>query len=243
MVEPKSFHFTRRQSTVLVFLCTVFGAAAQVLIKAGANTLTSNNPLAMLHSAHLLAGYCLYGLNTVLLTLALRDGELSILYPVISLTFIWVMFLSLVFFRESISLPKVLGVLVIVVGVAVLGKGGKNLTTPISSMLLVLVASFIGSFGAVYLKLGSGRLHRQWKTVALNWRLAVGVALYLLSSIFFIWGVRRGELSVLYPVVSLGYIWTLFWSRLFFGEPLTRNKFLGIGLILCGIFLLKLGSG
>ena len=117
------------------------------------------------------------------------------------------------------------------------------MTTPISSMLLVLVASFIGSFGAVYLKLGSGRLHRQWKTVVLNWRLAVGVALYLLSSIFFIWGVRKGELSVLYPVVSLGYIWTLFWSRLFFGEPLTRNKFLGIGLILCGIFLLKLGSG
>ena len=126
MVEPKSFHFTRRQSTVLVFLCTVFGAAAQVLIKAGANTLTSNNPLAMLHNANLLVGYCLYGLNTVLLTLALKDGELSILYPVISLTFIWVMFLSLVFFKESISVPKILGVLVIVAGVAVLGKGGRK---------------------------------------------------------------------------------------------------------------------
>jgi multidrug transporter EmrE-like cation transporter len=125
VVEPKPFHFTRRQSIALVFFCTVFGAAAQVLIKSGANTLTTNNPLAMLSNPHLLAGYCLYGLNTVLLTLALKDGELSILYPVISLTFIWVTFLSLIFFRESISPPKVLGVLVIVVGVAVLGKGGK----------------------------------------------------------------------------------------------------------------------
>jgi multidrug transporter EmrE-like cation transporter len=116
-------------------------------------------------------------------------------------------------------------------------------TTPISSMLLVLVASFIGSFGAVFLKLGAARLRRRFTALVLNWRLALGVALYLLSSVFFVLGVRRGELSVLYPVVSLGYVWTLFWSRLFFGEPLTRNKFLGIGMVLAGIFLLKLGSG
>jgi multidrug transporter EmrE-like cation transporter len=40
----------------------------------------------------------------------------------------------------------------------------------------------------------------------------------------------------------LGYIWTLFWSRLFFGEPFSRNKFLGIGLILAGIVFLNLGN-
>jgi multidrug transporter EmrE-like cation transporter len=43
-------------------------------------------------------------------------------------------------------------------------------------------------------------------------------------------------------MVALGYIRTLFWSRLFFGEPLTRNKFLGIGLILVGIVILNLGN-
>ncbi len=116
------------------------------------------------------------------------------------------------------------------------------MTTPISSMLLVFIASFIGSFGAVFLKLGAAKLHRRIEALILNWRLALGVVLYLLSSFFFVWGVRKGELSVLYPIVSLGYMWTLFWSRLFFGEPLTRNKFLGIGMVLAGIFLLKLGS-
>jgi multidrug transporter EmrE-like cation transporter len=114
--------------------------------------------------------------------------------------------------------------------------------TPVSSMLLVLLASFIGSFGAVFLKSGAGKLHRQLKSLLLNWRLAAGVAFFLLSSFFFVLGVRRGELTVLYPMVALGYIWTLLWSRLVFGEPLSRSKFLGIGLILIGIVLLNLGN-
>jgi multidrug transporter EmrE-like cation transporter len=108
-------------------------------------------------------------------------------------------------------------------------------------MLLVLAASFIGSFGAVFLKSGAGKLHRQLKTLFLNWRLALGVILFVASSVFFLLGVRRGELSILYPMVSLGYIWTLFWSRLFFHEPFTRTKFLGIGMILLGIVFLGLG--
>jgi drug/metabolite transporter (DMT)-like permease len=43
-------------------------------------------------------------------------------------------------------------------------------------------------------------------------------------------------------MVSLGYIWTLLWSKLFFNEPLTRNKFFGLGLILLGVFFVGLGS-
>jgi undecaprenyl phosphate-alpha-L-ara4N flippase subunit ArnE len=105
-------------------------------------------------------------------------------------------------------------------------------------MLLVLVASFIGSFGAAFLKSGAKRLHRDWRTLLWNWRLAAGVV----SSIFFVMGVKNGELTVLYPMVSLGYIWTLLWSRLFFGEPFTRNKFLGVGMILVGIVFLGLGT-
>jgi multidrug transporter EmrE-like cation transporter len=114
--------------------------------------------------------------------------------------------------------------------------------TPISSMLLVLLGSFIGSFGAVFLKRGAGRLHFAWKSLFLNWSLAAGVAMYLLSSFFFVLGLRKGELTILYPLVSVGYIWTLFWSRLFFGEPLRRGKFFGIALILLGIVCLNLGN-
>lgn len=114
--------------------------------------------------------------------------------------------------------------------------------TPLSSIALVLAASFIGSFGAVFLKAGAGRLHRELHTLVLNWRLAAGVALYLLSFVFYYLGVHEGELSVLYPMVSLGYLWTLLWSRLFFGEPFTQRKLTGLGLIIAGIVVLNLGG-
>jgi multidrug transporter EmrE-like cation transporter len=123
--EPQSFHFSKRQSIALVFCCTIFGAAGQILIKSGANTLASPSPLAMVTNLPLMAGYSLYGISAALLVLALRDGELSILYPVISLTYVWVTFLSLVFFRETLNVFKLVGVAVIVAGVAILGRNGK----------------------------------------------------------------------------------------------------------------------
>ena len=113
--------------------------------------------------------------------------------------------------------------------------------TPFSSMALVLVASLVGSFGAVFLKMGAAHLKRGLRHI-LNVQLAVGVGLFLLSSVFFVLGIRHGELSVLYPMVSLGYVWTLFWSRLFFHEAFTRQKFLGLGLVLVGVFFVGLGS-
>src|SRR6185295_574766 len=100
-------------------------------------------------------------------------------------------------------------------------------------MLLVFAASVIGSFGAVFLKMGAARLDGSILSFA-NSRLVGGVALFLLSSVFYGFGIRHGELSVLYPMVSLGYIWTLLWSRLFFKEPFTGAKFAGLALILLG---------
>ena len=109
IVAPKpSFRFSKAQSIGLVFGCTIFGAAAQILIKTGASTLQGAGVWAMLTNLHLLAGYGLYGFSTILLVLALRDGELSILSPVISLTFVWVTFLSSIIFNEALSVTKLL---------------------------------------------------------------------------------------------------------------------------------------
>jgi drug/metabolite transporter (DMT)-like permease len=116
------------------------------------------------------------------------------------------------------------------------------MTTPPASMALVLGASFVGSFGAVFLKAGASRLHRNPWTLVTNWRLALGVVFFVGSSLLYLKGIKNGELTVLYPMVSLGYVWTLLWSRLFFGEPFTRSKFAGLALILAGIVLLAFGN-
>lgn len=114
--------------------------------------------------------------------------------------------------------------------------------TPLSSILLVFGASFVGSIGAVFLKSGAERLHLEARSLVTNWRLAVGIVTFVLSSLLYLKGIKKGELTILYPMVSLGYVWTLFWSRLFFREPLTRNKFVGLGFIIFGIVLLALGN-
>jgi drug/metabolite transporter (DMT)-like permease len=116
------------------------------------------------------------------------------------------------------------------------------MNTPVSSMGWVLLGSFIGSFGAVLLKAGSKHLERNLLSLFKNWRLAAGVGAYILSSVFFVLGLRNGELSILYPMVSLSYIWTVLWSKTFFGEKLTSAKFYALGLILFGVALLGMGT-
>ena len=115
------------------------------------------------------------------------------------------------------------------------------MTPLVSSMLLVFVASVIGSLGMAFLKKGSAHLTRSiWSF--LNGNLLIGVALFLGSSVFYAWGIKNGQLSVLYPMVSLGYVWGLLWAKLFFNEAMTKQKIMGLGLILLGVCFVGLGS-
>jgi undecaprenyl phosphate-alpha-L-ara4N flippase subunit ArnE len=108
-------------------------------------------------------------------------------------------------------------------------------------MLLVIFASVIGSLAAVFLKLGAARLKNGLRHL-ISIRLAIGIALFLLSAVPFLIAIRHGELSVLYPMVSFSYVLTLFWSKLFFGEPITAAKLGAIGVILCGLVCIGLGA-
>ena len=58
--------------------------------------------------------------------IALKYGELSILYPVIALTYVWVTVLSVGIYHESVSVPKLLGLTAVVLGVAVLGRSTRK---------------------------------------------------------------------------------------------------------------------
>ena len=114
--------------------------------------------------------------------------------------------------------------------------------TPVSSMMLILVGSFFGSFGAVFLKLGAEHMKGSFARLFTNYWLATGIALYLLSSVFYMMGVSQGQLTVLYPMVSLGYIWAILWARLFFKEPFTMAKIGGLMMIIFGVALINFGN-
>jgi len=123
----------KRTKLVSLFLVAGFlffiGAAAQVMFKLGSSAMTGSTPAQILihvfTSPALLLGFLCYGVNTLLLVLALRKGELSMTYPVISLTYVWVTILSVLIFHESMNAFKIAGLTIVVAGVAVLGRGGR----------------------------------------------------------------------------------------------------------------------
>lgn len=120
----------------MVVGCTILGAAAQLLIKRGTATMgplidpAAGSAIAqipwiawrILTNPPLFGGLACYGLSTILLVLALRYGELSVLYPIIALTYVWVTILSVAMLGESVNAFKLLGLAFIVLGVAVLGR-------------------------------------------------------------------------------------------------------------------------
>jgi drug/metabolite transporter (DMT)-like permease len=114
-------------------------------------------------------------------------------------------------------------------------------STPLSSILLVFFGSLIGSIGMVFLKKASSHLHHGFLHI-FNWNSVLGVGLFLLSSVFYLKGIAHGQLSVLYPMVSLSYVWALIWAKIFFHERFTREKFMGLGLVIAGVCCVGFGS-
>jgi multidrug transporter EmrE-like cation transporter len=114
-----------RNSFLLVFACTIVGAAAQLLIKKGMNEF-SPHLLALVTNIPLIAGYTLYGVNALMMVLALRNGEMSMLYPIIALTYVWTTLASYTLLGEPSNMYKNVGIVTIVLGVTVMGRGGKK---------------------------------------------------------------------------------------------------------------------
>ncbi len=66
------------------------------------------------------------GMTALLLILGLRDGQLSVLYPIISMSYVWVDLLSVYFFHDQINLWKAAGIAFVISGVGLLGWAGSR---------------------------------------------------------------------------------------------------------------------
>ena len=106
----------------LVVLGTIVGSFGPILLKKGSKKF-SLNPKLLIKNYHIISGTGLYILGTILFIAALRGGELSILYPLVSVTYIWVSFLSIKFLKEKMNKYKWLGILLIIIGVTFIGIG------------------------------------------------------------------------------------------------------------------------
>ena len=117
----------KRRSFILVIAFTLLAATAQVLFKFGTVRLNQHPTLVgLLTNFPLIGGLALYGIGSAMMVIALRHGELSLLYPLISLSYVWVAILSVVVFQETMNPYKIAGISVIIAGVAVMGNGARK---------------------------------------------------------------------------------------------------------------------
>lgn len=116
------------------------------------------------------------------------------------------------------------------------------MNTPGWAMAAVLLAAFLNGFGGLLLKLGVEASRLSWKSPRLDARLLLGVFFYGLASVLYVASLTGGELSILYPLISLTYVWIFLLSRLFLGEKLTLGKIVGGSLLILGVSLVGLGA-
>jgi undecaprenyl phosphate-alpha-L-ara4N flippase subunit ArnE len=69
-----------------------------------------------------------------------------------------------------------------------------------------------------------------------------GFAIFGLGSILMILAYRYGELSVLQPINSISYVYSLFLGHMIFHEEITSFKIIGVIAIISGVILLRFGS-
>ena len=111
----------------------------------------------------------------------------------------------------------------------------------VSTLAAIGVAAFsaiLGGLGATLLKKASGR--GALLKIGLSWPFVFGVILYGLAMATYIAVLRFAQVSVLYPVIALSYVWALLFAGWILHEKITLWKGIGVGLIIVGVVLVTL---
>lgn len=64
-----------------------------------------------------------------------------------------------------------------------------------------------------------------------------GLTCYVISVVVWILALSRVQVSIAYPMLSLGYVVTAFIAWAFMGEPVNAMRMTGIAVIIVGVFL------
>lgn len=111
----------------------------------------------------------------------------------------------------------------------------KSKKTTRTGIALMLTSALLTCVGQLCWKLSSSR-----ESVLF---LLAGFALYGCGALLMMAAMRFGELSVLHPMLSAGYILSAGLGALVLNEALTANKLLGIAVITAGLVCLSSSKG
>lgn len=105
---------------------------------------------------------------------------------------------------------------------------------------LAVVAAFtiVASLGALFFKKGAARFSFNPLQQIKNTNLIIGLLLYIAPTPVYLWALKNANVSLLYPVNSLTFLWTSLLSVKFLGEKMNKHKWLGVASIILGVGLL-----
>jgi len=102
-----------------------------------------------------------------------------------------------------------------------------------------LAASLAGAIGALFLKRGAKAF--SWSR-PVNRNLVCGFIAYVITTVFFIAGLKHAPVSFFYPFTALLYVFAAALGVGVLGERLTQQKSAGIVLIVVGVILCTIAA-
>lgn len=88
---------------------------------------------------------------------------------------------------------------------------------------------------------GSNIIPIGWQVITSPW-IITGILIYVMSLVIWLMILSRIEVSIAYPMTSLGYALTVIVSYFLLGENINALKILGVIVIMLGVFLVARSS-
>ena len=115
------------------------------------------------------------------------------------------------------------------------------------SFSLLMLGVFLNAIAQLLLKAGTnavgqfefsaGNIVPVGMKLALEPHIMGGIACYVVSVVIWIMGLSRVEVSIAYPMVSVGYVLNAVAAWYLFGEALSVTRLVGIGIIIIGVYI------
>lgn len=94
----------------------------------------------------------------------------------------------------------------------------------------------MGGFAGLFLKRGTDRLSSN--IIFKIKEMYIGAVLYAGAAVLNIMILQYLDYSVVMPMMSITYIWTVIISKFFLKEKITKRKITGLALIITGVFII-----
>jgi multidrug transporter EmrE-like cation transporter len=114
-------------------------------------------------------------------------------------------------------------------------------------LLLILFEVLLNVAAQLSLKVGMGKIGHfdltfadslpiLWQILTSFW-IIIGIAIYIISLLVWFFVLSRVEVSIAYPLTSLGYVLSAIFAYYLLGEHVTILRVVGICIILVGVFV------